>query len=66
MNRHRITFNLDTLLGLCVLSVIVGALILAWFGKEIPESALTLGGVALGFLGRSIIESDRPGVTGEA
>jgi cytochrome c biogenesis protein CcdA len=49
-----ISNNIVVILGLSVLMVILGAVVLAFFDKVMPEAVLVMGGVALGYLGNAI------------
>jgi hypothetical protein len=45
-------------LGLTLLIVVLGALFLAWNDKAMPEAVIALAGVALGYLGKGVLDGD--------
>lgn len=56
-----VTQNTVLILGIVVIAVIVGAILLAWFDKPLPESIIALAGVALGYLGKGVLDGDSGG-----
>lgn len=57
----KIANNIVVIMGIAVLVVIIGSLLLSWFDKTVPEAVLTMGGVALGYLGNVIVGSGSNG-----
>ena len=55
------TLNIVIILGASVLAVIVGAILLSWFDKALPDAVMVMGGVALGYLGKAISDSNGGG-----
>lgn len=53
-----VTQNTVIILGIVVIAVIVGSILLAWFDKPLPEAIIALAGVALGYLGKGVLDGD--------
>ena len=59
-----VTQSIVLILGVAVVAVIVGAILLSWFEKTIPDAVMVMGGVALGYLGKAISDGDTGGGNG--
>lgn len=59
-----VTQNTVLILGIVVIAVILGAILLAWFDKPLPESIIALAGVALGYLGKGVLDGNSGGTGG--